>query len=72
VAAGWFSGLVEARVRTPTVKDWQEVGHTKTTKDFFNNRVIRVLMVAALTNVGSMIGTFVAFPYLIKMGLGWG
>jgi len=72
VAAGWFSGLVEAKVRTPTVKDWQELGHTKSTKDFFNNRVIRVLMVAALTNVGSMIGTFVAFPYLIKMGLGWG
>ncbi len=72
VAAGWFSGLVEARVRTPTVKDWQDLGHTDSTKDFFNNRVIRVLMVAALTNVGSMIGTFVAFPYLIKMGLGWG
>jgi pheromone shutdown-related protein TraB len=72
VAAGWFSGLVEAKVRTPMVKDWQELGHTKSTKDFFNNRVIRVLMVAALTNVGSMIGTFVAFPYLIKMGLGWG
>jgi pheromone shutdown-related protein TraB len=72
VAAGWFSGLVEAKVRTPMVKDWQELGHTKSTKDFFNNRVIRVLMVAALTNVGSMIGTFVAFPYLIRMGLGWG
>jgi len=72
VAAGWFSGLVEAKVRTPTVKDWQELGKTATTKEFFNNRVIRVLLVAALTNVGSMIGTFVAFPYLIKMGLGWG
>mgnify|MGYP001262097401 CR=1 FL=1 len=72
VAAGWFSGLVEAKVRTPTVKDWQDLGKANTTKDFFNNRVIRVLMVAALTNVGSMIGTFVAFPYLLKMGLGWG
>jgi len=72
VAAGWFSGLVEARVRTPMVKDWQELGRASTTKEFFNNRVIRVLMVAALTNVGSMIGTFVAFPYLINMGLGWG
>ncbi|MEM2869866.1 MAG: TraB/GumN family protein [Thermoplasmata archaeon] len=70
VAAGWFSGLVEAKVRTPTVKDWQELGRVATTKEFFNNRVIRVLMVAALTNVGSMIGTFVAMPYLIRMGLG--
>lgn len=72
VAAGWFSGLVEAKVRTPVVRDWQELGRVSSTKEFFNNRVIRVLMVAALTNVGSMIGTFVAFPYLIRMGLGWG
>jgi len=70
VAAGWFSGLVEAKYRTPTVKDWQDIGHVETTKEFFNNRVIRVLMVAALTNVGSMLGTFIAMPYLIKMGLG--
>lgn len=70
VAAGWFSGLVEAKVRTPTVKDWQDIGRVSSTKEFFNNRVIRVLMVAALTNIGSMIGTFVAMPYLIKMGLG--
>jgi len=72
VAAGWFSGLVEAKYRTPTVKDWQDMGTVKTTKEFFNNRVIRVLMVAALTNVGSMLGTFVAMPYLIKMGLSMG
>jgi len=70
VAAGWFSGLVEAKYRTPTVKDWQDIGLVETTKEFFNNRVIRVLMVAALTNVGSMLGTFIAMPYLIKMGLG--
>ena len=70
VAAGWFSGLVEAKVRTPTVKDWESIGRVSSTKEFFNNRVIRVLMVAALTNVGSMLGTFVAMPYLIRMGLG--
>ncbi len=70
VAAGWFSGLVEAKLRTPTVRDWQDIGRVSSTKEFFNNRVIRVLMVAALTNVGSMLGTFVAMPYLIKMGLG--
>lgn len=72
VAAGWFSGLVEAKYRTPVVKDWQDMGNVKTTKDFFNNRVIRVLMVASLTNVGSMLGTFIAMPYLIRMGLSLG
>lgn len=72
LAAGWFSGLVEAKYRAPTVKDWQDMGQVETTKEFFNNRVIRVLMVAALTNVGSMLGTFIAMPYLLKMGFGPG
>ncbi len=60
VAAGWFAGAVEAKVRTPTVKDFQDLSVLETTKQFLNNRVIRVLMVAALANVGSIIGTFVA------------
>lgn len=60
VAAGWFAGAVEAKVRTPKVKDFEELSTIETTKQFLNNRVIRVLMVAALANVGSVIGTFVA------------
>jgi len=32
--------------------------------------VIRLLMVVALANVGSMIGTFVALPYLLSLGFG--
>ena len=28
------------------------------------NRVIRLLLVVALANLGSMIGTIVAFPYI--------
>jgi pheromone shutdown protein TraB len=55
VAAGWFAGAVEAKVRTPTVKDFQELSELETFKQFFNNRVVRVLMVAALANVGSII-----------------
>ncbi|UCF08032.1 MAG: TraB/GumN family protein [Thermoplasmata archaeon] len=60
VAAGWFAGAVEAKVRTPTVRDFKDLSTIETTKQFLNNRVIRVLMVAALANIGSIIGTFVA------------
>lgn len=60
VAAGWFAGAVEAKVRTPTVRDFQNLSTIETTKQFLNNRVIRVLMVAALANIGSVIGTFIA------------
>jgi pheromone shutdown-related protein TraB len=67
VAAGWFAGAVEAKVRTPTVKDFQDLSELETMKQFFNNRVVRVLMVAALANVGSMIGTFVAGAQIFQI-----
>lgn len=60
LAAGWFAGIVEAWVRTPTVHDFRTLSHLKTMKDFFGNRVIRVLMVAALANLGAMAGFFLA------------
>jgi pheromone shutdown-related protein TraB len=67
VAAGWFAGAVEAKVRTPTVKDFQNLSTIESTRDFLNNKVIRVLMVAALANIGSMIGTFVAGAGIINI-----
>jgi pheromone shutdown-related protein TraB len=67
VAAGWFAGAVEAKVRTPTVKDFQDLSAIESTKQFLNNRVVRVLMVAALANIGSMIGTFVAGAEIIHI-----
>jgi len=67
VAAGWFAGAVEAKVRTPTVKDFQDLSKIETTKQFLNNRVIRVLMVAALANIGSVIGTFVAGAEIFRI-----
>ena len=65
LAAGWFAGIVEAKMRTPMVKDFQGLSKIESMKDFFGNRVIRLLMVVALANVGSMIGTFVALSYII-------
>ena len=69
VAAGWFAGIVEAKLRTPVVKDFQELSKLDSLKDFLNNRVIRLLMVVALANLGSMIGTFIALPYILSLGL---
>jgi len=60
VAAGWVAGYVEAKLRTPKMKDFQDMSKLESLKDFWNNKVIRLLMVVALANMGSMIGTFVA------------
>ena len=70
IAAGWVAGYVEAKLRTPVVKDFKELSKLDSLRDFWNNRVIRLLMVVALANVGSMIGTFVALPYLLRLGFG--
>jgi len=67
IAAGWVAGYVEAKVRTPLVKDFKQLGKIESFKDFWNNRVIRLLLVVALANLGSMIGTVIAFPYLTSL-----
>jgi pheromone shutdown-related protein TraB len=70
IAAGWVAGYVEAKLRTPVVKDFKELSKIESFKEFWNNRVIRLLMVVALANLGSMIGTIIAFPYIASFVFG--
>jgi len=70
IAAGWVAGYVEAKLRTPVVKDFQDLSKIESFKDFWNNKVIRLLMVVALANLGSMIGTIIAFPYIASFIFG--
>jgi pheromone shutdown-related protein TraB len=67
IAAGWVAGYVEAKLRTPVVKDFQDLSKIDSFKTFWNNKVIRLLMVVALANLGSMIGTIIAFPYIASL-----
>lgn len=70
IAAGWVAGYVEFKMRKPKVKDFKQLSKLDSLKDFWNNKVIRLLMVVALANVGSMIGTFVAIWYITNLGIG--
>jgi pheromone shutdown-related protein TraB len=70
IAAGWVAGYVEFKMRKPVVKDFKELSKIDSLRDFWNNSVIRLLMVVALANLGSMIGTFIALPYILSLGLG--
>lgn len=67
IAAGWVAGYVEAKMRTPLIKDFKGLSNIDSLREFWNNRVIRLLMVVALANLGSMIGTIVAFPYITSL-----
>ncbi len=71
IAAGWVSGLVEAFSRKPKVKDLETLPEDiLSVKGFWKNKVTRILLVVVFTNLGSSIGTFVAFPMIVKLLLG--
>ncbi len=67
IAAGWVSGLVEAFSRKPRVVDFEHLqDDILSLKGFWRNKVTRILLVVLFTNLGSTLGTFVAFPMMIR------
>jgi pheromone shutdown-related protein TraB len=70
VAAGWFAGMVEAWKLKPTVSDLRKLAQCENYQEMMANRFFKVILVAALANLGAMAGTFVGI-YLIwhKLGL---
>lgn len=68
VAAGWVSGLIEAIIRKPKVKDLENLSKDiLSIKGFWSNKVTRILLIVVFTNIGSSIGTFVAIPLMLKV-----
>jgi pheromone shutdown-related protein TraB len=65
LATGWFSGIVEAWVRTPTQKDFKELSRAQSFRDLYGNRLFRILLVAALTNLGAMMGGWIIGPWAV-------
>jgi pheromone shutdown-related protein TraB len=71
IAAGWVSGIVEAILRKPKVRDFENLAEDiLSIKGFWRNSVTRILLVVVLTNIGSVIGTMVAFPLMLKIYVG--
>jgi pheromone shutdown-related protein TraB len=71
IAAGWVSGLVEAFSRKPKVRDLESLPEDiLSVRGFWRNNVTRILLVVVFTNLGSSLGTFIAFPVILKVLLG--
>lgn len=61
IAAGWVAGLVQAWIKKPTVEDLEDLPDAlMTVRGFWFNPVVRILLVVSLSNLGSMLGTFIA------------
>lgn len=68
IAAGWVSGLVEAFVRKPKVKDLESLPEDiLSMRGFWRNKVTRILLVVVFSNLGSAIGTFAAVPMMVRV-----
>lgn len=65
LAIGWLAGIVEAHFRPPTTDDIKTIMKAETMKELMQNKLFRLILVAGLANLGSMVGTFVAIPIMV-------
>ena len=68
LAAGWFAGYAQMKIKEPTGEDLAEFLKLDSASVFWSNRAGRVLLVTALTNLGSMLGAYISVA-LIATGL---
>jgi pheromone shutdown-related protein TraB len=67
IAAGWVSGLTEALLGKPKVRDFERLAEDiSSLKGFWRNKITRILLVVVFTNLGSSVGTFVAIPLMVR------
>jgi pheromone shutdown-related protein TraB len=66
--AGWIGAYVEARVRKPPITDFRKIYETESLSEMAKIPLFKVVLVAALGNLGSLMGTFLyillIFPLL--------
>lgn len=62
LAAGWFSGLTEAKLRKVRQSDIKNLTNIESFKDLWNNNIFRILLVVIGTNLGVSIATLVILP----------
>ncbi|MDR2967465.1 MAG: TraB/GumN family protein [Methanobacteriaceae archaeon] len=62
LAAGWFSGLTEAKYRKVKQSDLANLAKAESLRDLWNNNIFRILLVALGTNLGVSVATLVILP----------
>ena len=62
LAAGWFSGLTEAKFRKVRQSDIKNLANIESFKDLWHNNIFRILLVVVGTNLGVSIATLVILP----------
>jgi pheromone shutdown protein TraB len=65
--AGWIAAYVEARVRKPPITDFRKIYASETLGEMAKVPLFRVVLVAALANLGSLLGTILYFIFVFPV-----
>jgi len=65
IATGWISGYVQIVVNPPQVKDFQSLREIDKVRTFWTNRLTKVLLVAAFTNIGATAGAVIVIGMVL-------
>jgi len=67
LAAGWVAGITEATMRKPQVKDFMNLrDDIISLRGFFRNKITRILIIVAVVNITTSLGTFAAIPMMMR------
>ncbi|MCE5297451.1 MAG: TraB/GumN family protein [Methanoregulaceae archaeon] len=67
IAAGWFAAIVEAKIRKPGPGDFARISRAETLSEMMEIPLFRVVVVAAMANVGSTLGTIFYFIFIFPI-----
>jgi pheromone shutdown-related protein TraB len=65
--AGWIAAFVEAKVRKPPVSDFRKIYEAESLTDMVTVPLFKVVLVAALANLGSLLGTILYFIFVFPV-----
>lgn len=65
--AGWIGAYVEARVRKPPISDFRKIYQTESLSEMARIPLFKVVLVAALGNLGSLLGTILYFIFIFPV-----
>lgn len=65
--AGWIAAYVEARVRKPPVSDFRKIYAAESISEMVRIPLFKVVLVAALANLGSLLGTILYFIFVFPV-----
>ncbi|MFT4413955.1 TraB/GumN family protein [Fredinandcohnia humi] len=68
IAAGWIAGFVQAFIKRPSVRDFENLSKdVYSIKGFWSNKVTRILLIIVLSNLGTSLGLFIGGADVVRL-----